>query len=398
MTGRPPLAGQRTGSGSAFDAIVIGAGIVGCAIAYELAKSGLQVALVEKGDIGGAVTGGSLACIGTHMLSRDELPLLIRSCARWRELTEELEQGFEYTVGGQLRFVRRPEDVAVARSWIDLERSHGLEPSLLDPPSVRDRVPALRGPILAATWSPRDATVNPFLACRALIEAATRHGCRVMPGTEVTAITTTGGRVTGVEAAGRRLSTPVVVNAAGPWAARVASLARCEVAITPRKAQCIATVRVPPTIACVVGACESAGGVEAGYTQIQQSAQGQILFNTVLAGGGRQEGRQDTDRSVDRPFVLDSVKMLLWLFPGLRDVAMLRAWCAYEAVTPDDRFLIGPVAGLDGFLMAAGDGGTGFNRAPIIGQMIDHFVRGAPFDLPMQPYAPDRFRAPAGTP
>jgi len=81
------------------------------------------------------------------------------------------------------------------------------------------------------------------------------------------------------------------------------------------------------------------------------------------------------------------------LFPDLHDVALLRSWCAYEAVTPDDRFLIGPVADIEGFLMAAGDGGTGFNRAPVIGEMLDRFVRGEPYSLSMQPYAPDRFAA-----
>lgn len=374
-----------------FDAIVIGAGIVGCATAYELSKSGGKVALLDSGDVGGAVTGSSLACIGTHMVSRDEIPLLMRSCERWRELVEELECDFEYLAGGQLRFVRQASDIAVAQSWMELEQSYGLATELLDPQAVRSIVPALRGPIHAATWSPTDATVNPFLACRALVEAAVRHGCKAMPRTPVTAVHATGGRVTGVQAGSVHLSSPVVINAAGPWAARVAAMAGCEVPISPRKAQCLATMSVKPTIPCVVGACESAGGVEAGYTQIQQAAHGQILFNTVLAGGVRDEGRQDNDLGVDRQFVRNSVETLLWLFPDLRDVALLRSWCAYEGVTPDDHFLIGPVQGIEGFLMAAGDGGTGFNRAPVIGEMLDHYVRREAYALPMDLYAPDRF-------
>ena len=380
-------------SADGYDVIVVGAGIVGCAIAYELSLAGASVALLDKGDIGGAVTGGSLACIGTHMISRDEMPLLIRACARWRGLTDELDAGFEYHAGGQMRFVRAESDIAVAQSWIALERSYGLPAELLDPAAVRERVPALRGPILAATWSPNDATVNPFLACRALVEAASRKGARAFPGTAVTAIHRAAGRVTGVQCGTQRLSANHVVDAAGPWAARIAAMAGCTVPIVPRKAQCLATVAVAPVIPCVVGACESAGGVEAGYTQIQQAAQGQILFNTVLAGGVRGQGQPEDDLTVDRRFVHDSVDMLLWLFPDLRDVALLRSWCAYEGVTPDDHFLIGPVAGVEGFLIAAGDGGTGFNRAPVIGQMVAAWVTGDDSAEAMRPYLPSRFPA-----
>jgi glycine/D-amino acid oxidase-like deaminating enzyme/ABC-type nitrate/sulfonate/bicarbonate transport system substrate-binding protein len=392
-TGSPPTRRHRANmTGGTYDVIVIGAGIVGCAVAYELSKSGCRVALLDKGDVGGAVTGGSLACIGTHMISREELPLLIRSRDRWRQLRDELDADFEYSAGGQMRFVRAEADIEVAKGWIDLERAHGLESELLDPAAVRERVPALRGPILAATWSPRDATVNPFLSCRALVEAAARNGCKVMPGTAVTSIRVNAGRVTGVVAGSLELSGAWVVDAAGPWAAHVAAMAGCEVPIVPRKAQCLATVAVEPMIPCVIGACETAGGVEAGYTQIQQAAHGQILFNTVLGGGVRAHARPEDDLAVDRRFVRDSVAMLLFLFPGLEDVSLLRSWCAYEGVTPDDRFLIGPVPECVGFLLAAGDGGTGFNRAPVIAEMIAAVVRGAPSPLPMEPYAPDRFR------
>jgi glycine/D-amino acid oxidase-like deaminating enzyme len=373
--------------------VVVGAGVVGCAVAYEMSRAGLSVALIDRGDVGGAVTGGSLACIGTHMLSRDELPLLIRSRARWRELVDELEKGFEYTVGGQLRFVRNEAELAVAKDWVALERSFGLEPEILDPPAVRSRVPALTGPILASTWSPRDATVNPFLSCRALVEAAVRLGCRLMPGSAVDAIETSAGRVVAVRTGSRRLAAGWVVVAAGPWSARVAAMAGSRVAIVPRKAQCLATVAMPPILPCVVGACESAGGVEAGYTQIQQAASGQILFNTVLAGGVGADGRQESDRTVDRRFVRDSAAMLLWLFPSLAEVPVLRSWSAYEAVTPDDRFLLGPVQEVERLLIAAGDNGTGFNRAPVLAQMLAAMVCGQPSPMPVEPYAPARFDA-----
>jgi sarcosine oxidase subunit beta len=184
---------------------------------------------------------------------------------------------------------------------------------------------------------------------------------------------------------------------------------------------------VPPVIRRVVGACESAGGVEAGYTQIQQAREGQVLFNTVLAGGTVQspssspapgeahstgsrhasEGDTGHDSSatgaassavtppaivppVDLAFVRDSVETLLWLFPGLADIAVLRSWVRYEAVTPDSRFVAGP-AGPDGLWIAAGDNGTGFVRSPAIGRLITDGILGhtPPFDATL--YRADRF-------
>lgn len=418
------------------DVVIVGGGIVGAATAQALARAGLKPLVLEKGAFGGAVSGASLACISTHMMDLEELPLLAWTRARWAELDAEIG-GFEYNRCGQLRFIAREADIAVAEGWIAAERAAGLTPELLDPAAVREVEPALTGPILAASWSALDAVVNPFLAVRALLADAQRHGATVRAHTPVTAIRTEGGRVTGVTTPDGAVDTPHVVLAAGPWAAKLAAPLGVVLPMLPRKAQCLATVRVPPVVRRVVGACESAGGVEAGYTQIQQAREGQVLFNTVLAGGTVQspagtetssggnasEGIGSGSRPhgggegpagaggasatavhatvappsfvppVDLAFVRDSVETLLWLFPGLGEIQVLRSWVRYEAVTPDSRFVAGP-AGPDGLWIAAGDNGTGFVRSPAIGRLITDGILGRtpPFDAAL--YRADRF-APA---
>lgn len=407
------------------DVVVVGGGIVGAATAHTLARAGMKPLVLEKGAFGGAVSGASLACISTHMMDLDELPLLAWTRARWAELDAEIG-GFEYNRCGQLRFIAREADIAVAEGWIAAERAAGLTPELLDPAAVRAVEPALTGPILAASWSALDAVVNPFLAVRALLADAQRHGATVRAHTPVTAVRADGGRVTGVSTPDGTVDTPLVVLASGPWSARLAAPLGVVLPMLPRKAQCLATVRVPPVIRRVVGACESAGGVEAGYTQIQQAREGQVLFNTVLAGGTVQsagsspapgearsaggtrvsddEAAHDSSRAgaansvvppsivppVDLAFVRDSVETLLWLFPGLADIAVLRSWVRYEAVTPDSRFVAGP-AGPDGLWIAAGDNGTGFVRSPAIGRLITDGILGRtpPFDVSL--YRADRF-------
>lgn len=374
-----------------FDVVVVGAGIVGCAAAYALSKRGLKVAVLDKDEVGGAVSGASLACVGTHMVSRDELPFVIESCRLWRELAEELGQDFEYVRCGQMRFIASEEQEKAARRWLEAELNAGLSVELLSREDARRIVPALEGPILGATWSPQDATVNPFLACRALITAAAGLGAAVFPHRAVQGLTLRAGRIEAVQAGCETFACGWVVNAAGPWAADVSRRAGTVLALRPRKAQCLATETLAPAIPCVVGACEAEVGVEAGYTQIQQARSGQVLFNTVLGATAGLAEVPETVPEVDRQFVIDSVRTLLFLFPSLAGARLLRSWVRYEAVTPDGRFLVGPLPQVANLLMAAGDAGTGFIRAPLIGRLLAELVCDGSSSHPLGPYDPARF-------
>jgi len=162
------------------------------------------------------------------------------------------------------------------------------------------------------------------------------------------------------------------------------------VPIRPRQAQCLASVRQPPSLNTVIGACESAGGVETGYTQIQQARSGQILFNTVVAAEGSQTNCLERIQEVPLSFVRDSIRMLTLLFPSLAHLPLLRSWVRFEAVTPDDRFLTGPLP-RRGLLIAAGDNGSGFCRAPYMAQLISRLVRGVDLGPFADLYNPLRF-------
>jgi len=372
------------------DVVVVGGGVVGAAVARQLARDGLSTVLVEARAFGGAVSGASLACLGTHMHNLAELDVLVEACALWRDLAEILPEPFEYRRSGQLRFVLREEDVAVARRWVEAERARGLPPELLSPAAVREIEPLLTGPILAASWSPGDATVNPFLAVRAFLADGRRHGLAAFPATPVTRLLADGDRVTGIETPHGSVAAGHTVLAAGPWSARLAATVGVRLPIVPRQAQCLASVRQPPRIRTVVGACESAGGVESGYTQIQQAASGQILFNTVVAPAGTPPEALDRMNEVPLRFVRDSIRTLVTLFPSLADVPMLRSWVRFEGVTPDDLFLAGRLP-RDGLAIAAGDNGTGFCRAPYLARLVARLIHGAPAAPGDRPYDPARF-------
>lgn len=371
--------------------IVVGGGITGVSIARELILRGHEVLLLDKDGLGSAVTGASLACIGTHMNSRSEIEILKWAADAWRDLDQRLSKAMEYQNCGQLRFLERSEDRRVAEEWIDFETRAGVASRLLEPGEVRRIEPLLEGPIEAATFAPNSATVTPFLAVRAIVRDAMEHKLKLRLHTAVRHIVLKNGAVSAVATADGDVACDGVILASGPWTREIAETAGLDIPIRPRKAQCLASVRKPPLIRTVIAACESAGGVAAGYTQIQQAPSGQILFNTVLAGGLSNAGAQNQIPSVDQDFVRNSIRQLLWLFPSLSNLELLRSWVRYEAVTPDDRFLVGATA-VPNLYVAAGDNGSGFGRAPAIARTIADLIDGKvpPFDASV--WSPSRFR------
>ena len=371
--------------------IVVGAGIVGAAVARELSLAGHQVTVLEKGSAGGAVSGASLACIGSHMIDFDELPLLSWSCRAWAEFAKKSSTNFEYRRCGQIRFIEREEDIAITKSIVEAERENGASSVFVDRETVHRIEPNLTGPILAASHDPDAAMVNPFQAVRALLLEAKENGARIRTHKPVEMIETRNGRVCGVVSDGETIRADNIVLACGPWTATLAQSCGLNLAILPRKAQCLATVAMPAnTIRNVISSCEASGGVDAGYTQIQQTFSGQILFNTVLAGGLSKQGAQNNIPEVDADFVADSIETLLRLFPILQSTQLLRSWVRFEAVTPDDRFFIGPLEP-KGLFVAAGDSGTGFTRAPAIGRLIKEVLSDEVTSFRTDIYAPDRF-------
>ena len=214
--------------------IVVGGGIVGMSIARELVMRGNKVTLLERASLGGAVTGASLACIGTHMNSRNEIEILKWCCAAWADLDRALGHAIEYQRCGQLRFVDRAEDLAVAEDWIAFERAAGARSELLAPSDVRRIEPLLTGPIVAATHSADAATVTPFLAVRALARDALARGLDIRIHLPVSDLLLRGGSVRGIVTADGAVEADAVVLATGPWAPDLARKAGLALPIQPR--------------------------------------------------------------------------------------------------------------------------------------------------------------------
>jgi sarcosine oxidase subunit beta len=175
--------------------VVIGGGVIGGACAYNLARAGLRVTLLDKSEIASGASGGSAG--GVRHQNRDpaELPLAMVANPMWKMLEQELEADLEYRRGGHFTLVKREEQVPVLEASVERQRGRGLDLRLVRGRELRELVPAAGPQIIAGSYSPQDGFANPMLATRAFSAAARRLRARICARTAVTAIRREGSRV-----------------------------------------------------------------------------------------------------------------------------------------------------------------------------------------------------------
>ena len=228
---------------SEADVVVVGGGIVGVACAYYLARAGRRVTVVEKGLIAGGASGRN----GGHLSpSIDDAwaPLARLALDTWPMLAEEIDGPTEYCRGGGL-YVVVGTDPTDPRDLLAYRHERGFVAELVSPEDCRKRLPGLTSEIKGGVLSPRHGQVNPILTARSLAATAEHLGVRFLINTEVTDVLVHAGAVAGVQTPAGRLSAPVVVDAAGPWAADIARMAGIDCPVTPRRIQILLSEHIP---------------------------------------------------------------------------------------------------------------------------------------------------------
>lgn len=357
-----------------FDVIVIGAGIMGCATAYELAQRGLNVGVVEKRQVGAGSTGKSSAIIRQHYSNA-----LTASMALW---SLRVFQDFDGRVGGECGFRRTGfvalvagRDRAGLEANIALQQRLGIQTEALDPAALAEILPTMRlDDIPIAAYEPESGYADPYLTVTSYAAAARRHGARFFLGAPVTGIFFQGGRVTGVETPQGRLAAPVVVNATGAWGAGVARLAGVEAPIRPCRAQ-VAFFRRP-------------AGDEAGHPVVAdflnaiyfRSETGALtLVGLIDPGEANAVIDPDAfDEQMEAGFVLEVGERLIARYPGLERGQSTGGYAAFYAITPDWHPIIDEAPAGSGHFICAGFSGHGFKLGPAVGRMMADRILATP--------------------
>jgi sarcosine oxidase, subunit beta len=346
------------------EVVVIGAGVIGAAAAYELSKAGVKTAIIEAGEVGSVASGASAG--GVRQQNRDprELPIAIKAIQRWPQLEDELGADLHYLQDGNVYLVEFEEDLPAVEARVKREQEAGLEVEMVYGDDLRELVPGVAPHIIAGSHCPTDGHAMPPWVAKAFTHAAVRHGATLYQFTTVTGLTIEQERIAGVETSRGHISCDWVINAAGAWGKELAKMAGVDLPIETRALQMLLTEQMPPILKQVLG-CVS-----------KQVSLKQIPTGSYLIGGGwdgtvRQERRFGRVRGGS---ITGSAAHSSTIYPILKQAHLLRSWTGLEAFVADGVPIVGPVPEVQGLLIACGFSGHGFALAPEIGVIMREFV------------------------
>ncbi|HEY8491724.1 MAG TPA: FAD-dependent oxidoreductase, partial [Dehalococcoidia bacterium] len=230
----------------AADVAIVGGGVIGCAVAYELARRGVRAVVLERGRVGAEASSASAGMLAPLTEASSLGPLVgpaLAALERHRELAEAVREDagidVELRETGILRAAFDEAEAADLRERLAWQG--GLLPLYwLDGPAARAEEPALSPEVTAAVLSPREAQLNPGRLVEALAAAAVHRGATVEEGVEVDGLLTQGHRVTGVRAGSRTWAAGTVVLAAGSWSGLYGSWLGLRLPVRPVKGQILA--------------------------------------------------------------------------------------------------------------------------------------------------------------
>ena len=204
------------------DVVVVGAGIVGCATAYYLARRGVRVSVVERGPVPGEQSRKNWGFVRQQGRDPHELPLVMEANRIWRGLEQELQADIEWVAGGHLALAATQQQLAHFEEWLPVAREFGLDTRLLRAHELQSVIPGLAGGWVGGMHTPGDGHADPEKSTDALARAAVARGASLHLDCAVQAVTTRAGAVASVVTERGEIATSTVVCAAGAWSSRLA--------------------------------------------------------------------------------------------------------------------------------------------------------------------------------
>ncbi|GAB3108402.1 FAD-binding oxidoreductase [Aestuariicella hydrocarbonica] len=384
-----------------YDVVIVGAGVIGCACAYYLARAGVRVAVLDRNQVNSGASGrnaGSLHFQLEYRLIQNQdlldrqlpflLPLTLAGIEQWRSLPEELGVDIGLKMTGGLMVAETPKQIALLRKKSEIETRCGLNVEWLSGDEARQLQPGLSQSVQAALFCPDEGHCNPRLLTPAYARQAEAAGAKFLEPCEVVDLARTGGKwlvrcrlVNG--GAEETIQAESVVNASGAWASELALKANLHLPLFPVALMMSVTEAAPKVLKYLV---QHVGR----KLSLKQVSDGNIL----VGGGWSAKLQTSAKQGAGKPEIrLDNLQKNLAaacdVLPAVRDLNLIRTWTGITGITLDHLPVIGQFAEAPGFYVAAG--GSGFTYGPTYAKLLSEYILTNRQPELLKPYSPDRF-------
>jgi glycine/D-amino acid oxidase-like deaminating enzyme len=363
-----------------FDIAVAGAGIVGAACAWEFARNGFKVAIVEPAEIGGGATAAGMGHLAVMDDSPAQFALTSYSQSLWRDLVPQLPPDVEYLPCGSLWVAADHMEMDEVHRKHAYYTARNLPAEILDAQSLASAEPSLRSGLAGGLILTQDAVVYPPCAARYFVAQACHLG----------AVLYIGRRIVNAEQGSARLDNGVTLPAAHTVFATGTAARQMfpHLDVQPRKGHLLITDRYPGLIHHQL--------IELGYLKSAHSLQtDSVAFNAqprktgqLLIGSSRQYGSKDP--AIDSAILSRMLIRAIEYIPGLRSVSSIRTWTGFRAATPDKLPIIGESPNHPGIYLATGHEGLGISTSLATARLLCDQLLNRESAIPREPYSPAR--------
>ncbi len=357
-----------------YDVVIIGGGVHGLATAFYLAKNhGItNVAVVDKGYLGGGGSGRNTAIVRSNYLTPEGVRFYDRSLELYKNMSVDMNLNIMFSERGHLTLAHTDSALRTMHWRAEVNKLQGVDSSVIGPDEVKKLAPSLdtseepRYPILGALYHPPGGIVRHDAVVWAYARGADRLGVELHQKTEVLDIACTGGsgpdgkgpgaKVTGVRTSRGDISAPIVVNCTAGWATLISDMAGVKLPITTHPLEAAVTEPVKVFLPTVI----VSGSL---HVYVSQTDRGELVFGASVAPFATYSMKGSLD------FTEELAGHVLELMPGIAKMRLLRQWAGLCDMTPD----YSPVMGftpVEGFLCDVGWGTYGFKAGPVSGEQM----------------------------
>jgi glycine/D-amino acid oxidase-like deaminating enzyme len=413
------------------DVVIIGGGIVGCAAAYYLAKRGVKIALVEKGDLSTEGSGHTFGAIRTFGKGPAELPLTLKSAEMWKNLSAELNCDVGYRQGGGLILAKTEDELEPLEQYVERSREvGGLDFKMVTPGAIKRMIPPMEAPMAGALHAPSSGRAERVLPAMCFAGAARKLGAEFYTQTLCVGVEVSGGKVSGVVTDKGEIKAPTVISATGVHANRMAELVDFDlplkiIRITEGETEPLKPDLFKPWFVGPLTAVQTGSGTI--IFGSKESPQHDIGFDALdnlniwlprfanlgnrfelefegghlkremkrIFGPSFESRRKGEFPTFEPDFSIEGAergfRKMQELMPSLKEVGMGKISAGRQGLSPDMLPVIGELDHPKGFITAGDCSGTGYALGPAIGELLSELIVDGQTSLSIDAFRPSRF-------